>query len=299
MATIPTFYLYGEPHRSIEDGFVHVESLDDRSRPSEWTIRPHAHAELAHIFYLAEGGGEMHAGGKRLPCPAPCLLLVPAAIVHSFEWEAETVGSVITLATRRLAGLSWLAPDTSGILADPDVVTLSASEAETVERCVAELLRELSWAKIGHDAAVQSALLAIIVLALRGRLKKADRAAESRQRTLVARLRERIEERFRLRETVSDYAAALGASETTLRLACATIAGRSPAAMLDQRALLEAQRNLLFSDLTISEVAYSVGFDDPAYFSRFFAKAVGLPPREYRKAQRNIRAIDLNVDPAS
>ena len=286
MATIPTFYLYGEPHRSIEDGFVHVESLDDRSRLNEWTIRPHAHAELAHIFYLAEGGGEMHAGGKRLPSPAPCLLLVPAAIVHGFEWEAETVGSVITLATRRLAGLSWLAPDTSGILSDPNVVPLSASEAETVERCVAELLRELSWAKIGHDAAVQSALLAIIVLALRGRLNTADGAATSHQRTLVARLRERIEERFRLREPVSDYVAALGSSETALRSACAKIAGCSPAAMLDQRAFLEARRNLLFSDMTVSEIAYSIGFDDPAYFSRAFTKKVGWSPRAYRLSQR-------------
>lgn len=230
----------------------------------------------------------MRAGGRRLPCPAPCLLLVPAAIVHGFAWEVETEGAVITLATRRLAGLSWLAPETSGILADPDVVPLSASEAETVERCVAELLRELSWAKIGHDAAVQSALLAIIVLALRGLLRKIDGAAEGRQHSLVARFRERIEERFRLREPVGTYAAALNTSETALRLACAKVAGKAPAAMLDQRTLLEARRALLFSDMTITEIGYLVGFDDPAYFSRFFSKNVGQPPRDYRLNQRRM-----------
>lgn len=31
----PYFYLYGEPQRAVTEGFVHIESLDDRSRPSE------------------------------------------------------------------------------------------------------------------------------------------------------------------------------------------------------------------------------------------------------------------------
>src|SRR4051812_33679686 len=43
---IPQFYLYGEPHRTVDQSFLHVESLDDRSRPSEWRIERHAHAEL-------------------------------------------------------------------------------------------------------------------------------------------------------------------------------------------------------------------------------------------------------------
>lgn len=282
----PTFYLYGEPHRSVEDGFVHVESLDDRSRPSEWTIRPHSHAALAHIFYLASGSGEMLADGRRLSCPAPCLLLIPATAVHGFDWEAETSGSVVTLATRRLAGLSWLAPETAGIFTGVDVVPLSRRDAAKVERNIADLMLELSWARIGHDAAVQSALLAIMVIALRLRVAQPNPAGEGRQRALVARLRERIEERYRLREPVAAYAAALGKSETALRLACGAVAGSSPAAMIDQRALLEARRSLLFSDMTISEIAYSLGFDDPAYFSRFFTRHVGCSPRRYRAEQR-------------
>ncbi len=58
---VPSFYLYGEPQRSVAEGFVHVESLDDRSRPSEWTIRPHVHRDLHHIILIARGGGAMQA----------------------------------------------------------------------------------------------------------------------------------------------------------------------------------------------------------------------------------------------
>jgi AraC family transcriptional activator of pobA len=55
--------------------------------------------------------------------------------------------------------------------------------------------------------------------------------------------------------------------------------------MLDDRALLEARRLLLYSQLSVVEIAYAVGFDDPAYFSRFFTRHIGQPPRAYRAAR--------------
>ena len=52
--------------------------------------------------------------------------------------------------------------------------------------------------------------------------------------------------------------------------------------MLDDRALLEARRLLLYSQMSVADIAYAVGFEDAAYFSRFFARHVGQPPRAYR-----------------
>ena len=47
---------------------------------------------------------------------------------------------------------------------------------------------------------------------------------------------------------------------------------------------LERARHLLRSDgLTVSQVAYEVGFRDPAYFSRVFKKQYGQPPVKWRK----------------
>ena len=54
--------------------------------------------------------------------------------------------------------------------------------------------------------------------------------------------------------------------------------------MLDQRAMLEAQRLLLYTELSVTQVAYAIGFEDPAYFSRFFTRHAGRTPRSYRTA---------------
>ena len=285
-SAVPSFYLYGEPQRSVAEGFVHVESLDDRSRPSEWTIRPHVHRDLNHIILIAEGGGQMRAEAETVHFEAPCLLLIPAGIVHGFAWHRESRGWVTTIADSNLHHLLERDGDLAALFRHPHAVTLRADDGADAEQGIERMARELGWAGPGQRAAVEAALLSVMVLALRhGALARQSHGGSARQAALVARLRERIEQRFRQREPVTDHAQALGVSLTALRHACALVAGTSPAAMLDERTLLEARRLLLYSNLSVTEVAYAVGFEDPAYFSRFFTRHVGQPPRGYRSAK--------------
>ncbi len=286
-APVPSFYLYGEPQRSVAEGFVHVESLDDRSRPSEWTIRPHVHRDLNHIILIAQGGGAMQAEAARVSFEAPCLLLIPAGVVHGFGWHRESRGHVTTIADSYLHHLLARDPDLAPLFTAPQLVMLPQEERAAAEEIIIGMARELGWSGPGQRAAVESALLLLMVLTLRHATPaEAGRPGVARQAALVARLRERIEQRFRAREPVSVHARALGTSLTALRQACARVAGSSPAQMLDDRALLEARRLLLYSQLSIADIGYAIGFEDPAYFSRFFARHVGEPPRAYRAARK-------------
>ena len=64
--------------------------------------------------------------------------------------------------------------------------------------------------------------------------------------------------------------------------------GTSPMGVLNARAMLEARRLLVFSALDISEIAVATGFNDHAYFSRFFRRASGLSPTAFRARQRRM-----------
>ncbi|MFE8585338.1 helix-turn-helix domain-containing protein [Sphingomonas sp. NCPPB 2930] len=132
---------------------------------------------------------------------------------------------------------------------------------------------------------MDAALLTILVEALRalGAMQGGARSVPDHHHSLVARLRARIDERFRLREPIADYADALGTSESRLCVARARIAPLSPAAMLDQHAMLDAKRALLYTNLSVAEVGYSIGFSDPAYFTRFFTRHADVSPRAYRQ----------------
>jgi AraC family transcriptional activator of pobA len=284
---VPVFYLYGEPHRAAAERFVHVEYLYDRSRPSKWLIRPHAHTQLSHIFLIARGGGAMQAEESTLEFAAPSLLIVPAGVVHGFKWRWESRGSVITLADSYLHDLLRRDTDVEELLRTPRAIELGAEDAASLERDRALLSKELSRAARGYRAAIDSAVLSIAVTALRRaeHLSDACTVTPGHHAALVARLRDRVEKHYRLRESVPAYAKALGVSATALRVACARVAAMPPTAILDQRALLEAKRALLYSNRSITELSYYLGFLDPAYFSRWFHGHVGRSPRRFR-AQR-------------
>jgi AraC family transcriptional activator of pobA len=282
--SIPTFYLYGEPQKAVDDGFVHVENLHDRSRPSEWTIQPHRHLDLSHVILIATGGGVMDAETGEVEFEAPCLLFVPSGIVHGFRWHRESSGSVITLARTWLDAILGRDPALPRLFAKPCAVRVNAQDRVEIEAHVASMSRELNWTAPGRVAAIEAGLLAILVRALRRSEREAGAvpAVMRHHPALVARLREQIEQRFRLREPIAEHARKLGVSETTLRHACARVTGIAPAAMLDERTMLEARRMLIYSDLSVAEIGYGLGFEDPAYFSRFFRRHAGSSPRMWR-----------------
>ena len=281
---VPNFYLYGEPHRSVDDDFLHVESLDVRSRPAGWTIRPHAHRELNHLILITVGGGVMLAEGTVTGFEAPCLLLIPSQVVHGFHWHAESDGSVITLANSYRDALVRKDPDAAALFVAPTVAPLTKDGARLVSAQARSLMRELAWIAPGHRTAVDAALALIVVQAMRALAVHLHEGPQSRGRhaELVARFRALVEDRFRLREPVARYAAELGVSPTTLRTACALVAGTPPAEILNLRAFLEAKRSLCYSNQTIAEIAYGLGFVDPAYFTRAFTRHAGRSPRQFR-----------------
>ncbi|HEY9009796.1 MAG TPA: helix-turn-helix domain-containing protein, partial [Devosia sp.] len=58
--------------------------------------------------------------------------------------------------------------------------------------------------------------------------------------------------------------------------------------LIERRIALEARRQLRFSNLSIKQIAAELGYDDPAYFTRFATRALGTPPSNYRAASRTL-----------
>lgn len=280
---IPNFFLYGEAPRTVDDRFLHLEALADRSRPSDWTIRAHAHANLNHIFHFTRGGGVVRAEGQSIRLPAPCLLLMPAGVVHGFDFEPETVGSVLTVSDTTLRELLRREPEFRPLFAAPAVIPVV--DQGFILASLARLSRELAWLAPGRAAAVEALLVGILVEVLRlaPQAGGGESAEPGPQALLVARFRERIEQRYRGHDEVEDYARALAVSPKQLWAACRRVAGAPPARLIQDRLLLEAKRLLLYTNVSVAEAAYTLGFNDPAYFSRLFTKETGRSPRDFRR----------------
>ena len=276
---IPEFFLFGEPPQTVGEHYLHLEALSDRSRPNNWNIRTHSHAGLSHVFHITKGSGAMTAEDDRCDFEAPCVLLVPAGVVHGFHFAPDTEGTVLTISDHYLQELTLRERSFAALFVAPAAAALRKTGMDV---SLKNLAQELAWIASAHGAAVEAHLLCILVDCARA-LERAHDREEIRPRaqaTMVARFREAIERHYRNELPLARYTAMLGVTERQLRAACLRIAGLPPTHMIQKRILLEAKRALLYSNMTVGEAAYYLGFNDPAYFSRFFTRATGKsPPR--------------------
>ncbi len=285
-APIPAFFLYGEPLQAPDERLVHVETIAARSSINDWNIRPHRHRDLHQVLITRRGRVQVQLDGGTVAIDAPGLVIVPPGCVHAFSFDHGTVGLVISFAPGLLAELAATHPALPAHLDHPQALSLSRPAVrETDLHALGEmLLREFLRAAPGRHAALRgllAALLSNIIRLTRIPRGGSDDGAEA-ERELVARFRHLIEQHFRSHRGVADYAAELGVSESRLRRACAASTGQSPVEVVHLRVLVEAERLLRYTTMSIAEVAYHLGFDDPAYFSRFFARFQRRSPRDFR-----------------
>jgi len=287
LASVPRFFLYGEPPRDAEERFVHIETIADRSRLNDWKIRPHTHRDLHQLLVILGGGGEMRAESATHVFKSPALLIVPAGVVHAFAFQRETRGYVVTVAETALADLARREPAFRALFegAMPVDLTRGALEAHELEEAVARLQREFQWAAPAHATATEARLVTLLVCAVRATHELAGnlRGLRGPRATLVARFRQCVEANLRADWTLNRYAKTLGVTPAQLRAACMEVTGQPPTRIVHDRLILEAKRSLMYTSMTIAEAGYDLGFSDPAYFSRFFSERVGESPAAFRR----------------
>lgn len=284
---VPAFFLYGEPLRPPDERLVHIETIATRSSVHEWVIRPHRHRDLHQVLLIQRGRVEAKVDDRAARLAGPAAITVPPAVVHSFRFQPHTMGLVISFAAGLPGELSAVSPGIREFLERSHCFNLDRGALQETDLLpLGEmLLREFGRSAPGRIAALRGLLGALLANLLRlvNEPSAADSASRSRDRELVARFREQVEQRFRQHPAIAAYSAQLRTSEARLRHACMEVTGQSPAELVHLRLLVEAERQLRYTSMSVAEIAYYLGFEDPAYFSRFFAHRMGMSPREFRR----------------
>ncbi|MDZ5650294.1 helix-turn-helix domain-containing protein [Nitrospirillum sp. BR 11828] len=126
-------------------------------------------------------------------------------------------------------------------------------------------------------------LMAALLRVARPALASGGGGGRSGQVALVAAFRALVDQHYRSHRPLDAYLTELRTSSSTLRAACLAVTGRPAIGLIQDRLMTEAKRLILYSGRTIAAVAYELGFEDPAYFSRFFHRQSGEAPRAWRQ----------------
>jgi len=95
--------------------------------------------------------------------------------------------------------------------------------------------------------------------------------------------RDLLERNYIKLKSVNEYAKLIFISEKRLGQATSKVLGKLPKEIINDRVLLEAKRLLVHTNLSIKVIGQDLGFDDPAYFVRYFKKNTEMTPLEFRE----------------
>jgi len=286
---VPTFALYGEPPAAGQE-LLHVEEVQSRSRLYHWEIDTHVHQGLYQVVWIARGEAEVVLDGPRHSVDGPAAVVVPPGVVHGFRFAPETDGLVLTLSPRFLVEGELQAAGEAfrELFAAPGTVRFDS--AESAARLDA-LLRALA-AEFAAPGATETPVVGWLARSVVWRLAQVaqDRAQgeerEYRHHALFTRFLLLVESHFLEHWTLERYASRLGLSTARLNRLVRAEAGRSALDVVHERLTREACRRLVYIVAPAASLAADLGFEDPAYFSRFFKRRTGMTPLQWRQAHR-------------
>lgn len=278
---VPVFKLYGEERAWPTPDLIHCESIAERSRLHGWEIRAHLHSDLLQVLYIQSGHAEVEIDGQVRVLEQAAVQVVPALCVHAFRFSEDIQGHVLTLAQPLVEhlGVALEHPPLSQAACYPAV-----GHEGRLDMLFATLAHEYGRQETGRELMLQSLISALLVWLARQALadERAQALLSDRGRNHLRRFQALIELHYREHRPLDWYASQLGLSVAHLNNLCRRLAGHSGLQLLHQRLLLEAKRNLVYTSMTIAQVADSLGFSEAAYFSRFFRRGTGCTPKDFR-----------------
>lgn len=296
---VPVFHLYGEASQWPVPDLIHVESIAARSRLHNWEIRPHRHHGLLQLLWLERGQARLQLDGDEGALQAGGLILIPQHCVHGFRFSRQAGGLVVTIAYPMLARIGGATEATVAGMVRPLQRSLSALPSRVpVETLLAALEREYATRSEGRGALLEAIVTALLIWLLRNAEPVADAAESARAHRYLARFSAEVERSYVRHLPLQHYAQRLGISAAHLNALCRRLAHCSALEMIHARLMLEARRSLAYTSMSVRDIAESLGFSDPAYFTRFFRhRSGGIAPRDFRQRAASM-AIEREVLPA-
>ena len=107
----------------------------------------------------------------------------------------------------------------------------------------------------------------------------------SPQQMLLSKYIQLVNNHYIDKRTVNEYADLLSISPNHLSQSVKAASGKNALSYIAGRLMQEAKSLILYTDFDMTEIAYQLGFSDPANFGKFFKKEVGVAPLEFRKSR--------------
>ena len=228
------------------------------------------------IIWFQKGSGTHYVDFNQYAIAPGTIFFISPGQIHSFDTKHDQEGYVLKICAELFDDFVSLS-----------CVTVQDKDSAALEMLIGAMQEELKKEdSLGHREALH-ALVKLFVIMVRRSYAEINPSAPNPHKVsykAFLNFRKLIEENYCRLHTVKDYAALLNVSSKTLTLYVNECSKYSPLELINNRIILEAKRLLRYSVLSVKEIAFRLGFEDPSYFAKFFKRLVKQSPADYRES---------------
>lgn len=289
---IPVQDLLGQRTFEIKHLMRHI----DREALNE---KPHKH-QWQEIIFVKSGTGKHSIDDKVFELKSNTFYLIGKGQVHDFIEGQNLEGYILRFVDNFLppTGLNTQNSLNSTLLGSiimTNELHVPSPECTYYEFILKNLFYEY---KMNNLTYAKSEIIQYLLLAL---LSKLERRVRQISKELITNHSDKqtknyhsflllIEENFKKEHQISFYSKKLGIDTRKLTSITKFFLHKTPKQILNERLMVEAKRMLLYTSNSSKEISYHLGYEDPAYFSRFFKISTGFSPQKY-KSQKAIEPL--------
>lgn len=290
---IPNIEMGKDYDGKYADALIHYDSLEAFAGFFARDMPVHRHVQHLQIHYMDGGETQFHIDDRIYSVSGACCFFTPPSVPHSFRTQEGTTGHVLTINQSLVWQLLDEGLHQEGGIDLSDGICLGATSLQ--DGCnhqqwttIGQLFRTigLEWvSRIPAKPIMLEHLCKALVLQIArlGSNPSPSTNASNESLIIFRKFTDLIECSYKQHLALPEYCKQLGLPERRLNQICRQIANQSPKSLVVDRLVQEAKRLLIHSTATSKEICYQLGFNDPAYFCRFFRKHTAMTTQAYRK----------------
>ena len=277
--------VYGIAEFSESENYFYSNDLKTHLQSHQFVNNPHKHNTYICIFFT-EGTGEHQIDFSSYKVKPGSIFLLNPGQVHCWKLSANANGYVF-FHTKDFYNSIYLNRKIEEfpffyLSQNYPVVYTDKKESDYFVRLFKEINEEYKN-NLAHKEIKLGSLVDLVYVELSRLYDVKDNFHLSTNNNYfkLKKLQKLIDEQFKTKKLANEYADEMNMTTRHLSRICQEVLGRATSELITERIILEAKRLLIHNDVSISNVADQLGYEDHSYFIRFFKKNTGLSPKEF------------------
>lgn len=265
---------------------IHSMQWINRNR-GQRIATPHSHEQYV-VIWVKSGSGTHYIDLEKFEIREDSVYCLSPGQIHLLKPSEDIDGIVISFSADflRLSGDNYDLLFNSGLFyasSKATVIPVSAEMHRELEDITQLMQKEFDNFFLLR-AEILGGFLRIFLIYLAKHFEKAGiPVSRSRNLELIRSFLALVEKHYASKRMVADYAQELAVTPNYLNEVVKKTTGSSASDHIKQRVVLEAKRQAAYTDISMKEIAFGLGFDDVAHFSKYFKNATGVNFSDFKK----------------